>query len=453
MALLRLVPAALLVLALGAPAAGAAEYTVTSPADDGPGSLRAALLDAAASDADDAIAVAVPEIALASALPALGEGTALDGGGARLIPADGATPAAGLTIGAPGASVRDLEIAGFPAGVVLTGDATGAALLGLTLRDNTVGVRDDGHAGTVRIGGPDADAVRITGGTTGVLLRDAARVRFTRIDAVAGLAIDRGGDGPTPNAPGASANHPVLDVAETVLGATRVTGRLVTAAGRRPRDDRPLRRGPLHPARPRRADRPPRRRRRRTGTRRDRGLRRLPPRPPGRHRAHGRRHHPHHHVGARAVPAHHRVPAARADRPARSPAPTPPPAAGATRPLAALALDRRRVRRGRPAQLTVTLARAATLELWIARRRAGKLVGGRCRPTRAAPRDAVPCRRAVKAGAIVRHLPAGTATVRVPTRLDGRALPPGRYRLTASVLDPRTAATLDERRARFRIVP
>lgn len=448
MAPLRPLLAALLVLGICAPAAGAAQYTVTSPADDGPGSLRAALLAVAATEAADEITVSVPEIALASALPPLGDGTALDGAGARLVPATGSDPVAALTIGGRAASVRDLRVDGFPAGALLTGDAHDAALLALTLRDNSVGVRDDGHAGTVRVGGPDGDAVRISGGTTGVLARDAVRVRFAHIDGTSGLALDRGGDGPTPNAPGGAANHPVIDTVATALVATRVTGRLMAAPGPATVD--------LHAA--------------------------GPCTPPARGALAGQLAAVDVEVGpdgtaafAVTVPAlpegtaltavatstettSEPAPCVRTSAPPAAvlpapPASTPLPLAGAARPLAALVLDRRRVRPGLPARLTVTLARAAVVEVWLARRRSGRLVDGRCRPTRSAPPGAPRCRRAVPAGAIVRHLAAGASTLRVPIRLDGRALPPGRYRLTVRALEPLTAATLDERRARFRIVP
>jgi hypothetical protein len=52
----------------------------------------------------------------------------------------------------------------------------------------------------------------------------------------------------------------------------------------------------------------------------------------------------------------------------------------------------------------------------------------------------------------VRRLPAGATTLHLPLRLDGRRLPAGRYRLRARAVDPASGATLDQRRARFRIV-
>ena len=417
MALVRPLVAALVGLAAAAPAAWSAAITVDSGADDGPGSLRAAIAAAAATHEADAITVAVPSVALASPLPALPPRTMLDGGGTSLAPA-GAGATAGLRLGGPDVTVRDLRVAGFPAGVVLAGDVGGSALLGLELEGNAVGVRDDGHSGTVLVGGPEADANRIAGGTTGVLLRGDARVRFTRFEGVSGLAIDRGGDGATANAGGAPDNHPVLESALTALGATRLTGRLEAALGPATVD--------VYAA---------------TAC--------APRGAPGTHLAavdvvvgpSG--------VARFAVT----IPALSAGGALAATAtgsttsevspcltPTGPPAVGAPprrdpaeagegRVLAPLALSSHTTGPGRRARLTVTLAREAVVELWIARRRAGRPLG-----------------------AVVRRLPSGATTLRLPLRLDRRRLAAGGYRLTARAVDPGSGATLDERRARFRIV-
>ena len=439
MALARPLLAAVVGLALAAPAAWPAAFTVSSPADDGAGSLRAALVAAAETDGPDAITVAVPEIRLLSPLPPLGGGLVLDGAGAAVVPS-GPSAGGGLELAGPDVTVHGLRIAGFPAGVVLSGAIDGSALLGLELAGNGVGVRDDGHAGSVRIGGPADDGLRISGGDTGVLLRDAARVRFARVDGLGGLAIDRGGDGTTPNAPRAEANHPVLESAVTALGATRLTGRLDAAPGAATID--------VYAARD---CAPPAR-----GSRLEHlaavdvvagasGVARfavtLPGLPEGSALA----------ATATTTTTSEISPCL----PAGSVPALPAPAelvADAQRPLTALRLSRRVVRPGRPTEVTVTLAREAVVELWIARRRAGRVVAEHCRPRALAPVAAPRCTRAVSAGAIVRRLPAGATTLRLTGRLDGRTLAGGRYRLAARVVDAETGATLDERRARFRIV-
>ena len=417
MALVRPVVAALVGLAAAAPAAWSAAIAVDSGADDGPGSLRAAIATAAATHEADAIIVVVPSLALASPLPALPPGTTLDGGGASLAPA-GTGASAGLTLGGTDVTVRDLRVAGFPAGVVLAGDLGGSALLGLELEGNAVGVRDDGHTGSVRIGGPEADGNRIAGGATGVLLRGDVRVRFTRFEGVSGLAIDRGGDGATANAVGAPANHPVLESAITALGATRLTGRLeaapgpatvdayaATACGSRGEPGTHLAAVDVVVA--------------------PSGVARfavtLPALPAGAALA----------ATATGTTTSEVSPCLTpSDPPTTGAPPAPGPAgAGDRRVLAPLALSRHSTGAGRRARLTVTLSRAAVVELWIARRRGGRPLG-----------------------AVVRRLPAGTTALRLPLRLDGRRLAAGRYRLTVRAVDPGSGATLDERRARFRIV-
>ena len=82
---MRRLALALLLLGLGAPAAPAAELVVTTGADSGEGSLRAAIEAANASPETDTIGFTAPHAVIATSdLPALAGRIALDGGGGRV---------------------------------------------------------------------------------------------------------------------------------------------------------------------------------------------------------------------------------------------------------------------------------------------------------------------------------------------------------------------------------
>jgi parallel beta-helix repeat protein len=113
------------VLRLGTP------WTVTSYADNGPGTLRQALLDAGYGDRIDFDAAAFPPaspvpIMLQSALPALSQGAVtLDASGAGVI-LDGSatTSAVGITVASDSNTIRGLQILNFPAGGLLLAEGS-----------------------------------------------------------------------------------------------------------------------------------------------------------------------------------------------------------------------------------------------------------------------------------------------------------------------------------------
>jgi hypothetical protein len=133
------------------------------------------------------------------------------------------------------------------------------------------------------------------------------------------------------------------------------------------------------------------------------------------------------------------------------PAAGPGPGAGAAPPVAAppavtarvtaLAIRPRAFRARRGARVTYTLTAAARVRFTVERLVPGRRRGGRCRPRGRGPR----CLRAVRAGSFAHDGRAGANSVRLPARIGGHRLGPGRYRLTAA---PAGGA---RRRAEFRV--
>jgi streptogramin lyase len=99
-----------------------------------------------------------------------------------------------------------------------------------------------------------------------------------------------------------------------------------------------------------------------------------------------------------------------------------------------LAPARFRARRG--STLAFSLSEAAEVTIAVARRRAGRRVGGVCRPPSRRTRSRPRCARYVAMGALRRRARAGENTVAFSGRLNGRPLRPGRYRLAIRARDP-----------------
>jgi hypothetical protein len=80
-----------------------------------------------------------------------------------------------------------------------------------------------------------------------------------------------------------------------------------------------------------------------------------------------------------------------------------------------------------------TLTGAATVIFTVSRLLDGRRVGGRCVPVSRRNHRAAACRRWQRVpGAFVMPAGAGVHTGRFSGRLDGAALPPGTYQLTAT---------------------
>jgi hypothetical protein len=222
--------------------AALATITVTSLADSGPGSLRQAILEANDSPGPDTIVFdlgsGVPSISLLGPLPPITGSTTVDGatGGATRVELNGATAGAGavaLTVSATPCVIRRLVINRFDGpGILVTPtgrcqiegchigtDGAGAADLG-----NGVGIVLESSGNTV--GGAAAGAANVVAfNGTGVIVRTATSAPLNnairRNSFFANeIAIDLGGDGPTPNDPGdldsgpnRLQNAPVIDSA------------------------------------------------------------------------------------------------------------------------------------------------------------------------------------------------------------------------------------------------
>jgi hypothetical protein len=158
-------------------------YAVTTTADNGPGSLRKAILDATATPGPCSVIFAVPgagtqTVMPASALPDLPAGITIDGttqpgyAGTPLIELDGqnAGAASGLTIKIADTTVRGLAIDGFASGpgILISGPAATGTLVqanfigtdptGTQERPNGTGIAISGNARDNTIGGTDAGA-------------------------------------------------------------------------------------------------------------------------------------------------------------------------------------------------------------------------------------------------------------------------------------------------------
>jgi nitrous oxidase accessory protein NosD len=152
----RLVIAIAIALAVAVASCADAGIRVTSTADEGPGTLRAAI-ERANAEPGSTILLALDagqEIRLARQLPVLAaEGTVLDGRGGTLRQADGCVRpdgrdgCDGIVVGGPGIVVRDLRVAGFTFdGVAARGKAaTDVRIAGVHAVDNLddgIGVSD-----------------------------------------------------------------------------------------------------------------------------------------------------------------------------------------------------------------------------------------------------------------------------------------------------------------------
>jgi manganese efflux pump family protein len=108
------------------------------------------------------------------------------------------------------------------------------------------------------------------------------------------------------------------------------------------------------------------------------------------------------------------------------------------------ALDPSRLRSGGQAQLTFTLNAPATVRLAIFRARPGRLVGGNCLLGAAVglePR----CTRYLRLGTVVEEGARGRNAKTMTAAVNGRPLPPGRYRagLIATIAGARPSAPVD----------
>jgi streptogramin lyase len=97
--------------------------------------------------------------------------------------------------------------------------------------------------------------------------------------------------------------------------------------------------------------------------------------------------------------------------------------------------QRRRTARPPGTTIRFRLSDVATARLAIERRLAGRRAGARCVAPRPALRARKPCKRFVRRGTLVRRdLAAGTQRIVFSGRIGGKALRPGRYRLTAAAV-------------------
>lgn len=109
----------------------------------------------------------------------------------------------------------------------------------------------------------------------------------------------------------------------------------------------------------------------------------------------------------------------------------------------------RRVRAGRSAVARFSLSERARVLLVVDRLIPGRRRAGRCRPAaRSGPRCTAVVRRAV---VTLTRGASRAATMRIPARLGGRRLAPGRYRITVTAKDPATGRTAAARRALFTV--
>jgi cytoskeletal protein CcmA (bactofilin family) len=249
-----------------------ATFTVTVPDDDGPGSLRQAIVDAntTANIGDpDRIEFAIPgsgvqTIGLLSPLPDITDAVVIDGytqpGASQntlasgndavlLVELDGtlAGTASALNLVAGGSTVQGLVINRFTgdgidvsgdgnivAGNFIGTDAAGAANLG----NGGAGVAIVGTAQNVRVGGDTPagqNRIRFNGGN-GILVTTSGSGNDLRRNAVYDnglLDIDLGGDGVTANdpldadtGPNGLQNYPVITTATTYPGRTTIAGTL-----------------------------------------------------------------------------------------------------------------------------------------------------------------------------------------------------------------------------------
>jgi uncharacterized repeat protein (TIGR01451 family) len=259
--------------------ANAASFVVTSAADEGPGTLRQAILDANANPGADEIAFAIPgsgaqTISPASPLPEITEQVSIDATtqpGASSCDPWPPTLLVRLEGSGAGAATSGLTVSG-GTGTVIKGfifrrfDGDGISLSApasaTTVTCNAIGTTPDASATVGNVGAGIAvrstdtvassptiisDNIIMNNGGPGVLVDPAARsvsIRGNRIDSNTGVGIDLvaiggspDGDGATPNGGGSAGGNdlqptPGMTSATTNGAATTVMGSLdVPAAG------------------------------------------------------------------------------------------------------------------------------------------------------------------------------------------------------------------------------
>jgi Zn-dependent metalloprotease len=218
-----------------------AQTTVTTTADDGPGSLRSALSWVNSNPGTDIITFAIPgvgpcKIQLLSSLPTITEPVVIDGytqpgtvtnslvvgENAQLqIELDGSqisSAASGLMVSGGSSTIRGLAINGFirGAGIMLTsasnrveGCFIGTDITGTNARPNAFGIRVENAAGN-QIGGaaPESRNVIAFSRGQGVRVSGSSLANSILGNSIFGnaqsgidLTVANGGDGPTPNDP------------------------------------------------------------------------------------------------------------------------------------------------------------------------------------------------------------------------------------------------------------
>ena len=222
------------VAALGVlPPARAATFTVTTTADDGPGSLRQAIVDANADAVADTIAFAIatggiPRIMPLSALPTITQPVTIDGttqlpAGWVEIDGEATLFLPGLTLAAAGCTVRGLVLDGFtgsgieidaPGGDVVEGNRIGTDTSGtVALSTLAYGIEIDAAPGN-RIGGTAVGAGNlISGNLFGIFVHGAGATG----NVIEGNLIGVTASGTSPLANGATGIW-IFGASGTVIG-------------------------------------------------------------------------------------------------------------------------------------------------------------------------------------------------------------------------------------------
>jgi hypothetical protein len=141
---------------------------------------------------------------------------------------------------------------------------------------------------------------------------------------------------------------------------------------------------------------------------------------------------------------------------APGPGPCPPPAVAPTSDgtapvLSPLSLSRSSFKAAAGTKVTFALSEASRVVLTVERQSPGRRVSGTCKPQTSKNKSEKRCHLWVKVGSFSLAGKAGPNTFTVPSRIGGKALTPGAYRLTASATDPSKNTSLPSRQ-RFTIV-
>jgi hypothetical protein len=119
-----------------------------------------------------------------------------------------------------------------------------------------------------------------------------------------------------------------------------------------------------------------------------------------------------------------------------TPPPPPPPPADIVRPVISnLTASPARVRRGLRVTFRFTLSEVAAVRVEIQRARPGRRQGGRCRKPSQRNRSGQPCKRFVRVALLQPAGTVGANSVRLATRVGGRAMPAGAYRAVVKATD------------------